>query len=399
MSRSIQDLFNEAVRLVEADKFDDAIKSLQPVIDLKPLLANALVQRGRCHWEMHRWEEAKNDFETGLKLDPDSADAKWTVGLITLQLGEFKRGWELYESRWDSDAFKSPRLKTKLPRWEPDKGYKNVLVWCEQGIGDQIIYGSFLNALQEQVEKVTVIIDIRLLELFKRAAHPGIEFIRHDSRIKNKDFDCQIPIGSLGSAFIKNKNDILLYRSVNYLKADQAQTDMLRKQLGVTRDDFVIGLSWASTAPRVGTHKSVALKELLPLFELPSVKIVNLQYGKPKEEIEPFEKETGKQVLQSTVNTFFDLEGVAATINLCDVVVSCSNANVHIAGAMGIPTYVLDANKLWYWNHKDERSSLFYPLVKLFTRENMVAPWTNQIREVVESVGLYQQVIQEFSHD
>lgn len=395
MNKSIQDLFNDAVRLVDQDQFEDAIKSLQPIINLKALLASAIVQRGRCHWEMHRWKEAKEDFDTGLQMDPDSADAKWTVGLISLQMGDFERGWKFYESRWDSDAFKSPKLKTKLPRWEDGKGYKSVLVWCEQGIGDQVIYGSLLSALRERVEKVTVIVDIRLMELFKRGV-PGVEFVRHDSRIKNKEFDCQIPIGSLGAAFIRSSDDIPLHVSNRYLKADPLLVQRMKNELGIKPDDFVIGLSWASTAPRVGEHKSVPLKELLPLFKLPNAKVVNLQYGKPKEEIAAFEKETGMQIHQTITNTFFDLEGVAAMIDVCNVVVSCSNANVHIAGAMGVPTYVLDANKLWYWNHKDENRSLFYPSVKLFTRENMVAPWTKPIQELVEEVGLYLQILLEF---
>jgi tetratricopeptide (TPR) repeat protein len=67
VNKSIQDLFNDAVRLVDQDQFEDAIKSLQPIINLKALLASAIVQRGRCHWEMHRWKEAKEDFDTGLQ--------------------------------------------------------------------------------------------------------------------------------------------------------------------------------------------------------------------------------------------------------------------------------------------------------------------------------------------
>lgn len=395
MNKSIQDLFNDAVRQVEADQYDEAIKSLEPIIQLYPLMVSALVQRGRCHWEMHRWDKSMKDFDLSLRLDPESADAKWTVGLMTLQLGDFKRGWELYDARWESDAFKSPKLKTKLPRWEPDKGYKKVLVWCEQGIGDQIIYGSFLNALSEQVDKVTVMIDIRLIRLFQRTM-PHIEFVRHDARIRNSEYDSQIAIGSLGQAFIKEREDIPLYRSVKYLEADKVYAEQIRQQLGLKPDDFVVGLSWGSTAPRVGEHKSVTLKELSPLFDLPNAKVVSLQYGKPKEEIEAFEKETGKKVLQSNVNTFFDLEGIAATMECCNVVVGCSNANAHISGAMNIPTYVLDANKLWYWNHKDGNTSLFYPLLKLFTRDHILAPWDQQIKELVAEVALYQELVREF---
>jgi len=65
--------------------------------------------------------------------------------------------------------------------------------------------------------------------------------------------------------------------------------------------------------------------------------------------------------------------------------VSVSNANVHIAGAMGKRTYVLDANKLWYWNHKEGNRSLFYPSVRLFPRDNVKAPWDKQVQELIKA--------------
>ena len=122
------------------------------------------------------------------------------------------------------------------------------------------------------------------------------------------------------------------------------------------------------------------------MWDIPKAQVISLQYGKPEHDIEAFEAQTGKKIWQTTVGNFFDLEGVAATMALCDVVVSVSNANVHIAGAMGKPTYVLDANKLWYWNHKNGRESLFYPSVKLFPRESMTAPWDEQVKELIKEI-------------
>jgi hypothetical protein len=383
-NRSIQDLFNESVNLVNADKFDEAIPSLETILKLHPLVTSAYVQRGRVHWEMHRWDKAMQDFQMALRLDPDQPDGKWTMGLMKLQLGEFD-GWELYESRWESVAFKSPKLKTKLPRWEPDKGYKSCLVWCEQGIGDQILYGSLLRALRMQVNKLTVMIDVRLIRLFADA-NLGIDFIRHDSKIKNSEFDCQIPIASIGKHFIHDLSSINEIAATNYLKTSPERVAQVKSELGIKPGDFVVGLSWASTAPRIDVHKSIALRELKEIFEIPNVKVVNLQYGKPKEEIEPFEKETGHRLLKTSVNTFFDLEGVAAMMELCDVIVACSNANVHIAGALGKRVLVLDANKLWYWNHKVFNRSLWYPSVKLFNRKDMISPWDEQVKQVMQEL-------------
>jgi ADP-heptose:LPS heptosyltransferase len=383
--RSLQDMFKDALANIEGDKFDDAIPNLNTIIELHPLVVASFVQRGRVHWEMRRWDKAKEDFSRALQLDPNSADAKWTMGLIELQTGNFERGWELYDQRWDSSVFNSPRLKTKLPTWELGKGFKSVLVWCEQGVGDQLLYSSLLGALKSQTEKVTVMIDVRMIGLFQRA-NPNITFIPHDSKVKNSDYDSQIAIASIGRHFIKSKLDIYRKVQYDYIKADPKRIEQIKQELGLTGKEFVIGLSWASTAPRIDKHKSVALEELVGLWDIPNVKVINLQYGKPEYDIEPFEQKTGKQVWQTTVSNFFDLEGVAATMELCDAVVSVSNANVHIAGALGKPTYVLDANKLWYWNHKDERNSLFYPTVKLFPREGMTAPWTSQIKELIQEI-------------
>jgi hypothetical protein len=217
-------------------------------------------------------------------------------------------------------------------------------------------------------------------------AHPDIKFVTHDTKIKNSEYDSQIPIGSIGMHFINEVADIKKHRSVGYIYPDRSRLDHLQQELKIQPDDFVIGLSWASTAPRIGIQKSVKLEELLGLWDIPNVKIVSLQYGKPDYEIEPFEKETGKIIHQTTVNNFFDLEGTLALMSMCNAVVSVSNANVHLAGALGVPTYVLDANKLWYWNHKEGQTSLFYPTVKLFPRKNLVTPWTNQILELTNAL-------------
>ena len=383
--RSLNDTYHTGLKLLEEDKCEEAIKLFDDIIPLRPLVAAAYVQRGRCHWEMKRWDLALPDFENCLRIDPENGDAKWTVGLINLQLGNFARGWEYYDSRWDTETFKSPRLKTRLPAWERGKGYKSVLVWCEQGVGDQMIYASLLNAVKKETEKVTAMVDIRLVNMLQRA-NPDINFIRHDSKVQNSEYDSQIPIGSLGRHFINEAADIKKHRSVSYIYPDRSRLDHLQHELKIQPDDFVIGISWASTAERIGNHKSIKLKDLERLWEIPNVKIVNLQYGKPDHDIEPFEKETGKIIHQTTVGNFFDLEGVVAIMSMCNAVVSVSNANVHLAGALGVPTYVLDANKLWYWNHKEGDTSLFYPNVKLYTRDHLNAPWNRQVRDIFKEL-------------
>jgi tetratricopeptide (TPR) repeat protein len=385
VNKSIQDIFKESLEMLDQDKFDECVPGFTKLIDMHPIIIASYIQRGRAHWEMKRWDLAQADFEKALHHDPNAADAKWTMGLMDMQFGNFERGWELYDERWNSSSFASPKLKTRLPEWRPYRAYESVLVWCEQGIGDQLLYGSLIDALKSQTEKVTVMIDVRMIGLLQRA-NQHITFIPHKSRVNNSDYDSQIAIASIGRHFIKRSEDIQIFAAPRYIAPDPKRIEQVKQELNLQPNDFVIGLSWASTAPRIDKHKSIKLEELVGLWDIPNVKIVNLQYGKPDHDIEPFEERTGKKIWQTTVGNFFDLEGVAAIMSLCNAVVSVSNANVHIAGALGVPTYVLDANKLWYWNHKDGRNSLFYPSVKLFPRESMVAPWDKQVQELIQEI-------------
>jgi len=210
----------------------------------------------------------------------------------------------------------------------------------------------------------------------------NVTFLPHNAKIKMTDHDSHIPIASMGKYFINSVRDILPTRSESYIKADPHRVELLRKELGIPERTRVIGLSWASTAPVIGEHKSVGLEGFRSLFDIPDSVFINLQYGKPQDEAKDFHP----NLITTHIDTFLDLENVAALMELCDVIVSPSNANVHLAAAMGKPVMLLDANKLWYWNNRRGYRSLWYPEVKIFQRENMNAPWDLQVKQVKEEL-------------
>jgi len=368
----------------EQGKYDDAIGYLENLNQALPVFTASMLQAGRCHWEMHRWEAARKFFDLAVRLEPENDDAGWTVGLLALQMGDFHNGWKGYERRWGSKSFKSPKLKTKHPQWERYSSMKHPIVWCEQGMGDQILYASLIEAVARECEHVTVMIDLRLANLLHRGCKAkNVTFLSHNARIKMSEHDSHIPIASLGKYFIRSVRDIEPNRSEGYVKADPNRVEYWHKELKLD-GQRVIGLSWASTAPGIGKHKSVGLEALRPLFDIPNTKFINLQYGEPQKEGENFHP----NLITTHVDTFMDLESVAALMELCDVIVSPSGANVHLAGAMGKPVMLLDANKLWYWNNRKGYRSLWYPEVRIFQRENMNAPWDMQVQQVKEELEI-----------
>lgn len=374
-----QTIYKMGVEMAEQGKYDEAIGVLSNVHVTLPLMTAVQLQIGRCHWEMHRWELARQHFEIATQLEPHNDDAGWTVGLLALQMGDFKKGWEGYERRWGSKSFKSPKLHTKHPQWERGKGLRRPIIWCEQGIGDQILYGSLIEALAREVEEVTVMIDLRVANLFQRGCKAkNVTFISHNSRVKMSDHDSHIPIASLGKYFINSVRDIQPSVSSAYIKADPERVAMLRKEYGLGEDDFVVGLCWTSTAPVIGGHKSVPLEAFRPILDKPYLKFINLQYGDPQKEGEGFHP----SLITTHIDTFLDLENVAALMEICSVIISPSCATVHLAGAMGKDVLMMDANKLWYWNNKVGNESMWYSGVRIYQRENMNAPWDLQLKQV-----------------
>lgn len=377
-------VLKDGVDQTNEDKFDESIPFFDQVTSLTDILVQGYIQRGRAHWEMHRWSEAEQDFKTALALAPGNPDIEWTTCLMNLQRGDFR--WFGLESRWKTRKFDSPRLKTNIPLWSRGRKFKRLLIWSEQGVGDQIIYMSLLPRVQEEGDKVVVMCDARLIPLLQRS-FPNVEFVPQTYKIK--DIDYQIPIGSLPSQYIYDLKDIATNRALNYFKPDADNVRAIREDLYDGRK--IIGISWASGAPRIGNHKTIPLGELQPILSLPDYKFVSLQYGNPYAEIVEVEENTGCRVhVVPQVDNQNGFDDFAALISACDAVVTVSNVTGHFAGALGIPTYLFDSNKLWYWNNKaqDQITNLWYPSVRVFPRVNVVTPWTNQIEQVrAELVG------------
>ena len=377
-------VFDLGLKAAGEGKYNEAIATLDNLNGMLPIFTASVLQTGRCHWEMHRWEPARKFFEMALRLEPENDDAGWTAGLLALQMGDFKAGWEGYERRWGSKVFKSPRISTIHPQWERGLGLKRPIVWTEQGIGDQILYASLIEALAGEVEYVTVLIDIRLANLMQRGCKAkNVTFLPHNAKIKMSDHDSHIPIASMGKYFINRVSDIQPSVSVGYMKADPHRVEALRRELDLG-DAFTVGLAWTSTAPIIGEHKSVPLAAFKPILDTPHLKFINLQYGKAQEEGRGYHP----NLITTHIDTFFDLENTAALIGLCDLIISPSCATVHLAGAMGKNVLLLDANKLWYWNNRLGNESMWYSGVKIYQRENMNAPWDLQLKQVKDELDL-----------
>jgi hypothetical protein len=146
----------------------------------------------------------------------------------------------------------------------------------------------------------------------------------------------------------------------------------------------VIGVSWLSRNEDIGAGKSMALSDLEPLFDAPSVRWVDLQYGDTRAERAALAaRKPPGLVHRDDIDLFQDLDGLAALICSCDLVVTVSNTTAHLAGALGVPTLVLvshGARKLWYWGEGTDRTP-WYPSIGIL-RQDAAGSWATAVSEV-----------------
>ena len=213
-----------------------------------------------------------------------------------------------------------------------------------------------------------VYVDPRLQELCKRAM-PDINFVKDLDELQDVECDHHLPLGSVPGLI---RNDISDFDRMvkGYLKADPQRVEAIRNELKL-EGKRVIGISWKSFQTKYKT-KSVQLKDMGQIFLGLDVVLVNLQYGDVEDEIREFKEATGIDVVQcASVDNREDLDGLAALIEVCDLVVSTSNVTVHLAGALAKQTWVLLPYVPNFWWLLDRTNSIWYPNLSLYRQPTL----------------------------
>ena len=216
---------------------------------------------------------------------------------------------------------------------------------------------------------LSVYVDPRLQSLCRRAM-PEINFVKDIEELQNVECDYHLPLGSVPGLI---RNDISDFDKTvkGYLKADPERVEAIRSELNLG-GKTVIGISWKSVNALDKTKKSVQLRDMGRIFSGLDVVLVNLQYGDVEDEIREFTKDTGIDVVQcASVDNREDLDGLAALIEVCDLVISTSNVTIHMAGALAKEAWaLLQFVPIYYWM-MERTDSIWYPSLRLYRQPTL----------------------------
>ena len=272
-------------------------------------------------------EQALEAYEQALALDGACHEARYNMAIPLLTLGRYREAWPAYEFRWQTIL--TPRYHEA--RWQGEAlGRRRLLIWSEQGLGDSLQMARFIAPLRVAHPEARLILacPAGLHTLF--AQLDGVEIVAQDAA---PEFDLQIPMASLPGVFQAELHTLPL---APYLQADPALTAHWAARLPPRRPGVErVGLVWQSGVWGVGVRdlcrqqKSISAESILPLLDLAD--FICLQP-------EPLDAALAAKLYQPAITDFAD---TAAMIANLDRVVSVDTAVAHLAGAMGVPTWVL----------------------------------------------------------
>lgn len=349
----------------------------EQALKIKPDHVTVLTNLGNCCSVQGKYDEALILLNKAIAREKDNSLARTNRALIKLGRGQFDTGWEDYEYRWDSGNFMANRFQ-ELPRWKgPTDEPQNVLIWSEQGLGDEIMFASIFNDLKGLKEKFFVECDPRLYNLFT-GSFSHLEFIPKGLIKDVSPIRSQIPLASLGRIFRRSKKSFPREPG-GFLKPTAKELQPTTMEMLEKLPRPWIGVSWESYAltNNFRGRKSITAKEFSALTNRLEGSIINLQFPNPHKHEKHIEQEVPDRVTKlPNLNLKNDIEGLATLLSKLDQVITIGNSVAHLCGAMGVKaTVLLPSVPDWRWGHSGEKSYWYDSLT--LARNTDEKSWSN----------------------
>jgi len=395
-------------------EYQDAVNSAMRAIQIDPKSSLAYLNLGTAIGALGHTESAKQAFLMSNFLDPTNVTAKINIAqiedkagkyseailmyenILTLNnitplesdlvkyylsysylcIGKLEKGWGLYDYGFSdllpTGANRSPR-KFNQPKWNGAFAEtKTILIWSEQGLGDEIMFATCLFDVAAMDLEVILECEPRLVNAYKRT-FPNwkvrSQFLINQSDSLYNDFDFHYPMGSLPKLFRKNIDQFnvgnILFSPIPSIKEKYASI------LNPFKHKLLVGISWRGgllSALRNTSYSSI--RDWGEILTLSNCQFVNLQYGECEEELLEAEGLFGIEILRwKDLDLKNDLESVMALVSNLDYVISVETAICTISPALGVSTILL-ANRSWF-----------------FLGEENKFPWFKSVTPLISDIG------------
>jgi len=371
---------NYAAIARDAGAQERAVEGYLRQIRANPGDAAAFTNLANAYAEFGRHEEALASFDRAIALEPDRAEAHFGRSLVLLLCGDYAQGWKEYEWRLRISAFSAPAHRFPLPMWDGGRVEDGeILVHAEQGFGDVLQFVRYAPLVAERCAGVILECQPELKSLLQGT--PGVHrLVARGEALP--PFKAQVPLMSLPRIFSTTLSNIPWQGP--YVHADPDRVEEWRRL--VRRDDarLRIALNWSGNPRFWGNRsRSVSLALLAPLARLPGVSFYSVQKGEAATQAAMPPSGMRLVDLGARIRDFADS---AAILSQVDLFVTTDTAVAHLAGAMGIPVWVMLSRVPDSRYHLERSDNPWYPAMRLFRQESE-GDWPAVVERVARALA------------
>ena len=346
-------------------RHEEAVANFARAIDLAPNFSEAYSNLGAALQELKRFDEAIAAWYKAASLRPADPKPYYNMSHVLLLNGNFQDGLEFYEWR---KKLEEPlgALSFHQPLWLGKENLENkkILIHEEQGIGDVIQFCRYVPLLKARGASVVLAVRSPLIALLQTLP-ANVEICSMDHLPESFDFHC--PLMSLPLAFGTWVASIPACE--HYLKADAFRIEEWKARIG--GEGFRIGVCWQGSTGNADAGRSFPLRQFQTLSQIPGVRLISLHKGEGEAQLRDLPVgmtvETLGEGFDGGPDAFLD---TAAVMTCCDLVITSDTSVAHLAGALGVRTWVaLKYAPDWRWL-LDRDDSPWYPSMRLFRQQS-----------------------------
>jgi tetratricopeptide (TPR) repeat protein len=381
--------------LAQSGRETEAESMLRLALALDPTWAAAHCNIGVLLADQGRDAEAESHFRRAIELRPAYPLAQLDLSCLLLAQGHFEEGWKLHEARHHpalpDNGIPPPNID--LPRWrgEPLAG-KSILVWPEQGLGDQIMFCRFVSQLKEMgAARIALVCQRPLLDLFRTL--PGADAVLAADVVDNAfHLDPELIAGHAFWTFplslpglLRTDLSTLPHAPLPYLHAPADRNAAWRDRLNALDGNLKVGLVWrGNPLHNNDAERSLpSLQVLAPLWSVSNVRFVSLQTGNAGAQAAESE-----QPLLHVGDRLHDFAETAAALDALDLLICVDTSIAHLAGAMAKDCWVLLPQRKtdWRWLRDRDDSPWYASNMRLF-RQTTRGDWKAVIAQVRDALA------------
>lgn len=331
--------------------FDRAFDYFTRGLEEDPKHAGIYHNFGFCLAKTGDFKKAISLLRKAVEYAPDNETMQFTLSIAELIQGNLKEGWALYKSRFCRDktpifrnrTYKAEKLKVFVPCSD-----KSLLVIMDQGLGEEIMFSSMWEDICAAWKgPITAECSERLIPILSRS-FPAVTFVprrvnAHPALRESYDYWTTLA-------------DIATELRASFLDFPHKQSYLVASDSVQYPDNgrMRVGISWHTQDwSKMGASKSIPIGQWGPILSNKAVDFVSLQYMPEIKDMVAASSAVGNSILiDQDVNPMYDLDQWASQVNQMDLVITTSNTTAHMAGALGVPVWVLvprGLGQMWHW--------------------------------------------------